>query len=212
MHFVIEALEALTHRALGRARDRLTTRGKVDGRRVDRDQLGAHGLAYLATELEACRQIANWASDSPYEHEKTIAHAYVGEVARALRGGIELGPSETVGPAEMWITSDDLAETIGAEHVVKWAEEMSHGDRYVEIAKYARDVGFGRTGVTDPTLAEIRSESASGRTPCTRRSERLSMSRHRASAQPHACAIAPSASTTHAYSSPTRRSEPAQTR
>jgi hypothetical protein len=35
------------------------------------------------------------------------------------------------------------------------------------------------------------------------------MSRHRASGQPHACAIAASASTSHAYSSPTRRSAPA---
>ncbi|GAC1364742.1 MAG: acyl-CoA dehydrogenase family protein [Polyangiales bacterium] len=131
---------------------------KLDGDALDRNQVAAHALAYLATELEACKHLALWAERGGGEYERTIAKAYVAEVARGLRASIELGPLESVGIAELGV---DVRATVGLPAVVAFADRFASDEAYLAIAKEARqrpaDARGGAHGL-DETLAAMKTE------------------------------------------------------
>jgi (2S)-methylsuccinyl-CoA dehydrogenase len=160
MDHVVEAIEKLYEKALGRLREQLVENGKPNGKRLNERQLAAHGLAYLATELEACRQLRGWAERVGGDFERTVAAAYVGEVARQIRGGIDLGACETVGLDELGLTDADVDETVGAAAVREHSRKASSGEAYVQIAQHARDKGFGELGLGDEILEDVRSQFA----------------------------------------------------
>ena len=58
--------------------------GKLNRGKLESRQVAAHGLAYLATELEAARQLAAWSERVGGDYERRIATTYVGEVARSV--------------------------------------------------------------------------------------------------------------------------------
>ena len=158
MQQVIEAIGALYEKALQNLRSELVENGRPNGKKLNERQLGAHALAYLATELEACRQLAAWAERTGGAFETKIAKAYIGEVARTLPGGVDLGPCENISLTELGITSDDLAETISRPAVQAFAAENSNGDVYLELAAQAKEHGGGDLGLGDDMLTEIRAQ------------------------------------------------------
>lgn len=190
MEFVVEAIESLYSRALRAAKQRFVVDGKPSGRLLNQQQLAAHGLAYLATETMACRQIVEWAKraqpamddDTPDpsdakstvsfdaakvfeqggEFERRVAAAYVGEVARSLVGGLDLGPCETVSLAELGLTDKDLQETILQKEVVAFSHELASAAAYVRLADTARLRSganrFGKRAFTDDMLEEFRTQ------------------------------------------------------
>ncbi len=200
MLFVVEAIEGLYSRALRAMKDRFVVDGKVVGRRLNEEQLRAHGLAYLATEATACRQLFLWAQKSAGsmdmttpdpdarqpkqtvaldarviaaasapqassgEFERRIAAAYLGEVARGLRGGIDLGPCETVSLHELGLTDQDLQETILQPEVIGFSNELASAEAYVGIAMAARPRSgperFGNRGFDDDMLESVRAQFA----------------------------------------------------
>ena len=56
MQRVIEAIGAVYDKALANLKSKVVVNGRTNGDRLNDEQLAAHALAYLATELEACRQ------------------------------------------------------------------------------------------------------------------------------------------------------------
>ena len=96
------------------ARERVRLRIAPEGQKVVgslgsiREQLaGARARGYLATELEAARQLLGWAdrvtaSGEGGAYERLIADTYVAEIARQLRGGVDLGQTETISLARDW--------------------------------------------------------------------------------------------------------------
>src|SRR6185369_12617373 len=93
------------------ARARTSVRARVASSDLDRCQLGAHALAYLATELEAARRLVAWA-EGRGDLERRLACAYAGELARSLAGGVTLGPCEGVGIEDAGVTAADLDATV----------------------------------------------------------------------------------------------------
>jgi len=158
MKNVVEAIEALYVRSRAKLKDQLSVKGKLSAEKLNEHQLPAHGLAYLATELEACRQLVAWHERVGGELEGRIARAYIGEVSRTLASGIDLGACETVGLVELGLTPGDVAETVGRPEVVAFANEHSTAAAYVAIAKLAKDQGYGNPGFEDDTLAEVRQQ------------------------------------------------------
>lgn len=156
----ISAIESLYQRAHDALKERLSKDGRVSGALLNRHQLGAHGLAYLATELEACRQLARWADQVDADYERAIADAYIGEVARSFRGGVDLGPCESIPLSELGLSDKDVAETLGAEAVTAFIEERASGDAYLAIADRGAEAGFGDPGLFDEMLEEIRAQFA----------------------------------------------------
>ena len=155
----LDALTTLAARVNARLRERFAPTGKLDGKALTAGQLAAHGYAYLEMELEASRQLTRWA-DAGGESEARIAGAYVGEVVRALAGGVDLGPAETVSTAELGLTREDLEETVLRFDVRAAAEALSTGERYLEIARAAAEGDFGKRSHDDPTLEEVRRQFA----------------------------------------------------
>ena len=54
-------LDALLAEATVKVRERVSSKGQVDGANFDREQRATHGLAWLATYVEAVRQLAAYA-------------------------------------------------------------------------------------------------------------------------------------------------------
>ncbi len=162
MQHVVDAIEALYERALARLRGELSdSKGKISGSKLNARQLGAHGLAYLGTELEACRQLVAWSSRVGGDLEGRIARAYVGQVARSVRGGIDLGACELIPLEDVGLTEKDLAETVLAPEVQSFCREHASADALVAIARVAQETGsFGKLGLDDETLEDVRGQFA----------------------------------------------------
>ncbi len=161
MQHVVEAIEALYQRALGRLRETLSEKGRISGGKLNARQLGAHGLAYLGTELEACRQLAAWSERVGGELEGRIARAYVSGVARGVRGGIDLGACEIVPLKDLGLTEEDLAATVLTPEVQAFCDEHGSADALVAIARIAQAQGtFGKLGLDDDTLDDVRAQFA----------------------------------------------------
>ncbi len=160
------AIEALYAIARERVRLRIAPEGKVVGSLLDREQLAAHALAYLATELEAARQLLGWAdrvtaSGEGGAYERLIADTYVAELARQLRGGVDLGQTETISLAEIGVGADDVARTIESPEVVQFVDTKTRADQYLCLADVARgrgEVRGGALGLGDETLVAIQRE------------------------------------------------------
>jgi (2S)-methylsuccinyl-CoA dehydrogenase len=159
---VIAAIEALYAEAKKSVLARVVLKSekgdKIDAGLLDRHQLATHALAYVATELEAARQVLAWAERVGGDYERAIAYAYVGELARTLRASVELGACESVAVDELGV---DTSKTVGAPAMVAFAEKHASGDAYLAIAQEARhraaDARGGASGL-DETLAQIQSE------------------------------------------------------
>ncbi len=155
---VIAAIEALYAEAKKSVLARVSTGGKLEAALLDRHQLAAHALAYVATELEAARQLLAWSQRVGGDHERAIAHAYLGELARTLRASVELGACESVAIEELGV---DPSKSVGAPAVVAFAAAHASGDAYLSIAREARhrgaDARGGASGL-DETLAQMKAE------------------------------------------------------
>ena len=155
----IQALDELYQRARKRVLDHVTEAGRISARLLDRHQLAAHALAYLATELEAARQLVRWSERVHGELEQAIAGAYVGELCRALVGGVDLGPCESIALGQMWLEHDDVRDTLLTPQVQAVAERYASGDALCEIARMAHSQrSYGALGLGDDTLAAVQSE------------------------------------------------------
>ncbi|MEM9068561.1 MAG: acyl-CoA dehydrogenase family protein [Myxococcota bacterium] len=159
MKHVIDAIDSLYERARKALRKRFVVDGKLSGKLLNQEQLRAHGLAYLRTDAIACSQLAEWAERVGGDFALRVASAYVAECARQLRGGIYLGPCETVALDELGITATDLTETILQPSVIEFTKAHASADAYVTIARLSKDQGFGDPGL-DEMLAEIRTQFA----------------------------------------------------
>src|SRR5689334_12533734 len=107
MERAVAAIGELYERALKKLRAEVTTNGKLDRKKLEQRQVAAHALAYMATELEASRQIFAWSKSVGGDFERAMAEAYVGEVARTLSTSVELGPNESIDVRETGVTDDD---------------------------------------------------------------------------------------------------------
>jgi (2S)-methylsuccinyl-CoA dehydrogenase len=160
MQRVVDAIAELYSRALERLRSEVTESGKLNRQKLEQRQVAAHGLAYLATELEAARQMAAWATRVGGEYERRLAAAYVGEVARGVGSAIDLGPCESVDIHELGVSQADLQKTVHAPEVLAFIQENARSEHYIAIAKHAREAGYGAVGLDDSTLEDIRAQFA----------------------------------------------------
>src|SRR6476646_9282078 len=98
------ALEAILTEATAAIRSRVTHNGLVSPRLVDHEQRATHGLAWLATYVEATRQLAAYAerlgaSGRLNELEELGVRIAIGEYLAQVVGGIPISQGEIVRPA-----------------------------------------------------------------------------------------------------------------
>jgi (2S)-methylsuccinyl-CoA dehydrogenase len=160
MQIVVQAIERLYATAHSRLKERVTVGGKINSKKLEELQVTAHALAYLATELEACKQLLAWSESVGGAYEKQIAATYIADVGRTLRAHIDLGACEQVGVAELGITDEDLRSTILKADVAKLCDEQAAAEKYIGIAREAETKGLGNSGLGDETLEDIRTQFA----------------------------------------------------
>jgi (2S)-methylsuccinyl-CoA dehydrogenase len=89
--------------------------GVVDGKLLDAEQIAAHGLAWLATYVEALRQLLGWATrldeaGELLEPQRLILAVGFGEYLAQIAGGIAMGQGEIARPQDLGLDeADDLA-------------------------------------------------------------------------------------------------------
>lgn len=101
-------LRAREYIAAGSVRD-----GRVDGAALERDQVAAHGFAWLATTVEAVRRTLDWAAQLEAEGrlgpiEVLLRDRVVAEYTAQVTGGLPMAQTETIRPYDLGLTSDDM--------------------------------------------------------------------------------------------------------
>ncbi len=104
--------QALLDTAKARLRAELTVDGRVSATLIEDNQTAAHGLAWLATYVEALREMHGWAerlqADGKFgEVEQLILQIAFGEYLWQMYGGLPMNQGEILRPQDMGLTQDD---------------------------------------------------------------------------------------------------------
>jgi (2S)-methylsuccinyl-CoA dehydrogenase len=168
------ALLAQTGRALGTAemflaavRARLVMRvalsGKVEPDRFAIEQLAAHALAWMASYVEALRQVGNWAARLDEggrlgEIEALILEIAYGEYLAQLAGGIAMAQGEFARPQDLGIDDDEIAPLRTGAAGALSAGAVAARLRFGALLAESGESAFGNIGVDDPTLEMVRDQ------------------------------------------------------
>ncbi|MCZ6813630.1 MAG: acyl-CoA dehydrogenase family protein [Alphaproteobacteria bacterium] len=155
----LEAAETV----LATARARLgTTIGEAGAEALDAHQFAAHGLAWMATIVEALRQTLAWvdrlASGGRLGAlESLIAQAAFGEYLGQMAGGIPLSQGEIVRPADLGLDRQDLdpLDAPGPRALMEGGNTIGVRRR---LAKLVADGQFGDWGLDDVTHDLVREQ------------------------------------------------------
>ncbi len=157
----VESLLADARRAVG---ERVTTGGGVISRAFDREQRATHGLAWLATYVEALRQLAAYAErvaemGALGEIEELLVRIGAGEYLAQIVGGIPMSQSEIVRLSDLELSMSEIAARVtpAVEHLIATGNTAQRRARLVELMRQHHDATVGACGLED-TLDSIREE------------------------------------------------------
>jgi (2S)-methylsuccinyl-CoA dehydrogenase len=160
----VPAVEALFADARRAVAERVTREGRVVARVLDREQRAAHGLAWLATYVEALRQLAAYAerlmaADNFGEVEELLVRIGAGEYLAQIIGGIPMSQGEIVRPADLGLTSAAVTARVNpaVEHLIAYGNTAARRARLVELMRLGQEATVGASGLED-TLDSIREE------------------------------------------------------
>jgi len=158
------ALDALLSDAVAKVRERVTVEGRVVGRLFDREQRAVHGLAWLATYVEAVRQLAAYAERMKSEGtlgelEEHLVRIGLGEYIAQIVGGIPMSQGEMVRPMDLGLTAAQLAARLNpaVESLLTAGNTSERRARLVDLMRNAHSATVGACGLDD-VLETIREE------------------------------------------------------
>jgi (2S)-methylsuccinyl-CoA dehydrogenase len=158
------AVDALLADAVAKVRERVMVEGHGVGRLFDREQRATHGLAWLATYVEAVRQLASYAErmagdDTLGEMEDHLVRVALGEYLAQIVGGIPMSQGELVRPADLGLSMAQVAARINpmVEGLIASGNTAERRARLVELMRQSHNATIGMCGL-DETLESIRDE------------------------------------------------------
>jgi len=159
-----KAATILRDRAVEAVSAKVSSGGKIDGAALEREQHAAHGLAWVATYVEALRQLASYARRMEGEGrfgemESLLARIGAAEYLSQLFGGVMMSQGETARLHELGVKESDQAAflTPSVRALIQGATPETRA-RVVELIKESQSTAaFGDTGL-DETLQAIRDE------------------------------------------------------
>jgi (2S)-methylsuccinyl-CoA dehydrogenase len=158
------AAEALLSDATAKVRERVTLDGQPIARLLDREQRAAHGLAWLATYVEAVRQLTAYAERMTADRrlteiEELLVRIGLGEYLAQIQGGIPISQGEMVRPTDFGISAAAVAARMEgeAEALIAMGNTVQHRARLVELMGVGSSATIGACGLDD-TLESIRDE------------------------------------------------------
>jgi len=158
------ALDALLADATARVRERVVVEGRTVSRLFDREQRATHGLAWLATYVEAVRQLATYAermirNGTLGEIEEHLVRIGLGEYIAQIIGGISMSQGEIVRPGDLGLTPTQVAARINPilEELIANGNTAERRARLVALMRDSHGATIGVCGLDD-TLESIRDE------------------------------------------------------
>ncbi len=158
------ALDALLADAVTKVRERVVVDGHLVASLFDREQRAAHGLAWLATYVEAVRQLAAYAermvgAGTLGEIEEHLVRIALGEYIAQIVGGIPMSQSEVVRPGDLGLLPAQVAARIGrsVEGLIATGNTAERRARLIELMRASHNATVGTCGL-DETLESIRGE------------------------------------------------------
>ncbi len=156
--------EALLADATLKVRQRVIIEGGNSSRVLDREQRATHGLSWLATYVEALRQLASYAERMQSagrfgETEEIIVRIGMGEYLAQILGGIPMSQGEIVRLSDLGLTSSAVAVRVTPqiEALIANGNTAARRARLVELMRENQDLTYGGSGL-DETLESIRDE------------------------------------------------------
>ena len=158
---------AVAESLLAAARERLIARvvagGAIDPERFNAQQLAGHAFAWMASYVEALRQLRNWAvrldDDSRLgEIEALILEIGYGEYLAQLAGGIPMSQGEFARPQDFGFSNDEVEPLRSGEAAALTGRVAQARLRLGALLAESGEGAFGRIGIGDPTLELIRDQ------------------------------------------------------
>ncbi len=159
----VSAMESLFVDARRAVAGRIADGGSA-GRALDREQRAAHGLAWLATYVEALRQMHALAERLTNagqfgETEELLVRIGCGEYLAQIAGGIPMSQGEIVRLSDLGLSAAAVAARIDStiEQLIAEGNTARHRARLVELMRGGRRATVGACGLDD-TLESVRDE------------------------------------------------------
>jgi (2S)-methylsuccinyl-CoA dehydrogenase len=160
----VAAVEALFGDARRTVAGRVTVAGRPMARVFDREQRATHGLAWLATYVEAIRQLAAYAErmigiGNFGEVEELLVRIGAGEYLAQVLGGIAMSQGEMVRLADLGLGTTAIAARVtpAVDHLISTGNTAPRRARLAELMRERQDATVGACGLED-TLDSIREE------------------------------------------------------
>ncbi|MDI3469127.1 MAG: acyl-CoA dehydrogenase family protein [Pseudolabrys sp.] len=158
------AVEALLADATRAVRHKVAVEGRVSAQVSDREQRAVHGLAWLATYVEAIHQLTAYtermiASSRFGELEEHLVAIGVGEYLAQIAGGIPMSQGEIVRPSDFGIPAPQAAARLGGpvETLIATGNTAERRARVLALMQDGPHAAVGASGL-DETLEAIRDE------------------------------------------------------
>ncbi|MSP32913.1 MAG: acyl-CoA dehydrogenase [Pseudolabrys sp.] len=158
------ALDALLADAVAKVRERVVVEDHLVGRLFDREQRATHGLAWLATYVEAVRQLVAYtqrmAGDGGFgELEEHLVRIGLGEYLAQIVGGIPISQGEVVRLSDLGLSAAQVATRINPmiEGLIASGNTAERRARLIELIRASHGATVGTCGL-DETLESIREE------------------------------------------------------
>ena len=160
----VAAMDALLDDARRAVGERVSVDGRVVSRRFDSEQRATHGLAWLATYVEAIRQLVNYAQRLADgggfgEIEELLVRIGAGEYLAQVLGGIAMSQSEIVRLSDLGLSAAAVAARVNpaVEHLIATGNTPHRRARLVELMRERHHATVGACGL-DEMLDSIREE------------------------------------------------------
>jgi len=156
--------EAILSDAAAKVRERVQIEGRPVNSLPDREQRATHGLAWLATYVEAVRQLAAYAERMHLngqfgELEELLVRIGIGEYLAQIVGGIPISQGEIVRPSDLGLSLTAVAARMTPEvdALIASGNTAEHRARLIELIREGHGATVGACGLDD-TLESIRQE------------------------------------------------------
>ncbi len=154
---VLPAIDDLYASARAALLRRLATDGRVSGKALTANQFAAHALSWLATYVEALRQMQHWAAalerDGKFgEMEALILQIAFGEYLNQLQGGIPMSQGEIARLSDLGLGGDALSafQTAPVQTLLQSGNTEPARARLCQLMQEREGVAsFGATALED---------------------------------------------------------------
>ncbi len=160
----VSTLDALLADAVIKVCERVVVEGHPVAKLFDREQRATHGLAWLATYVEAVRQLAAYTermigNGTFGELEENLVRIGLGECIAQIAGGIPMSQGEVVRPSDMGLTPAQVAQRLNptVTGLMASGNTAERRARLIELMRASHGATVGLAGL-DETLESIREE------------------------------------------------------